>query len=224
MKASYAANTNLETLLDPDANAWRGKAAETVALIGTPVGLQPTAAIRASWMNKRIGAIEKVSVVALHNGEFLAFRLEWTDATEDGSIADNDNFPDAAAIALPAAENAPLALMGAPGTPVNAWYWRADQPDAAREISAEGLGTSQALSGSPVRARGAWKGGRWRVVIARALHTANSPGAAQLAAGSETGFGVAIWEGGNQERGGIKSFSGDWQTLTIEAADAAGRA
>ena len=199
MKASYAANTNLETLLDPDANAWRGKAAETVALIGTPVGLQPTAAIRASWMNKRIGAIEKVSVVALHNGEFLAFRLEWADATEDGSIADNDNFPDAAAIALPAAENAPLALMGAPGTPVNAWYWRADQPDAAREISAEGLG-SMKREDVPERWRfeAAYEAGFWQLEL-------TLPGWSTLDASGRVA--AAIWRGSAQERGGLKSVT-----------------
>jgi hypothetical protein len=26
---------------------------------------------------------------------------------------------------------------------------------------------------------------------------------------------VAIWEGSNQERAGIKSFSGDWQALSL---------
>jgi DMSO reductase family type II enzyme heme b subunit len=224
MKASYVARTDIQTLLDPDSKAWRGVASETLALIGTPAGMQPTAAIRASWMDRHIGAVEKVDVQALHNGEILAFRLEWEDATENGSITDNDTFPDAAAIALPASEDAPLVVMGAPGAPVNAWFWRADQPDGAREVSAEGLGTSRPLRGSPVQARGAWKGGRWRVVIARALQVADSKGAAQLTPGTETGFGVAIWEGSNQERAGIKSFSGDWLPLSIDATQAEGSA
>ena len=40
--------------------------------------------------------------------------------------------------------------------------------------------------------------------------------------GQETGFGVAIWEGSNSERAGIKSFSGNWMPLQL-AATTAGR-
>jgi DMSO reductase family type II enzyme heme b subunit len=218
------ANTDLETLLDPDSKPWRAESDETLSLTGTPAGMQPTAAIRVAWTGRRIGTVEQVNVRALHNGEALAFRLEWESAQESASIDDNDVFPDGAAIALPASEDAPLVVMGAPGAPVNAWYWRADQAEGAREISAEGLGTSKPVPGSRIRANGIWKDGRWRVVLARPLQGADSPGAAQLTPGSETGFGVAIWDGSNQERGGLKSFSGDWLPLTIEAAGAARRA
>jgi len=220
MQARYVAKTDLETLLDPESQPWRSQAPTVVPLIGTPLGLQPTDAIRASWFGKKIGAVEKVAVSAVHDGAILAFRLEWEDATENGSIDDTDSFPDAAAIALPASADAPLILMGAVGAPVNAWQWRADNPDAARQISAEGLGTSRALGGSHVKARGTWKAGRWRVVIARALKIPGEVGAAQLQPGQPTGFGVAIWEGSHQERAGIKAFSGDWLPLDLEIATA----
>lgn len=216
MQARYVNDIDLDKILDPDFGSWRDQRAETVSLMGTPVGLQPTEAIRVAWMGKKIGAVGQVDVKALHDGRALAFRLEWEDATESADLDDNTHFPDAAAIALPAAADAPLVLMGKPGSPVNAWYWRADEPQGAREISAEGLGTSQTIGGSPVRARGVWKGGRWSVVVARALKLEGAPGAAQLAPGVETGFGVAIWEGSNQERAGIKSFSGDWLPLFLE--------
>jgi hypothetical protein len=45
---------------------------------------------------------------------------------------------------------------------------------------------------------------------------ADIAGTAQLEPGQETGFGVAIWEGSNRERAGIKAFSGDWKPLIIE--------
>jgi len=217
MKAHYVPNNELEALLDPEAGAWGKLAPETLKLMGTPVGLQPTAAIRTAWLGKQIGVIDRVAVTAIHDGAVLAFRLEWADAHENGELIDNDSFPDGAAIALPAAKDAPLALMGAPGLPVNAWYWRADEPQGARQIAAEGLGTSRPLSGGRVRASGSWKGGRWRVVIARSLAVAGEAGAAQLSPGTRTGFGVAIWEGSNGERAGIKAFSENWLPLELDS-------
>jgi len=216
MKVRYIADADMTALLDPGAKPWRQVAAESVALVGTPAGMQPTAAIRVAWTGKSIGAVSKVDVTAIHNGADIAFRLEWEDPSEDAGMPDNDSFPDAVAVALPASEDAPLVLMGAPGAPVNAWYWRADEPETARQIAAEGLGTSRTLDKRQVRARGSWKEGRWSVVLARALQTAAEPGAAQLEAGSESGFGVAIWEGSHQERGGIKAFSGDWLPLDLD--------
>jgi len=38
---------------------------------------------------------------------------------------------------------------------------------------------------------------------------------APLRPGETTGFAVAVWEGGHEERGGIKSFSGDWRELRL---------
>jgi DMSO reductase family type II enzyme heme b subunit len=216
MRADHLAGIEVESMLDPSSKVWRGRTAEKLALMGTPAGLQPTAAIQVAWTNKLIGAVSSVNVDAIHNGSMLAFRLEWDDSTENSELNDNDDFPDAAAIALPAAPGAPLVLMGAKGLPVNAWYWRADQSDSGRHVSAEGLGTSQTLDTTLVKARGEWRDGRWRVVIARSLQVPEVAGAAQLLEGQETGFGVAIWEGSNKERAGIKAFSGDWKPHTLE--------
>ena len=222
MRAVYA-RAELESLLDPESGPWRTQAGESVPLIATPVGLQPTEAIRVAWMSKPIGAISSVRVAAVHNGDVLAFRLEWEDPDEDSELLDNDSFPDGAAVALPAAEGAPLVLMGAVGLPVNAWYWRADAPDSARHVSAEGLGTSRTLDVDLVKAHGVWNEGRWRVVIARAMDV-GVPGAAQISPGSDTGFGVAVWEGSHKERAGVKAFSGDWKPLTIDPTPAGGKA
>jgi DMSO reductase family type II enzyme heme b subunit len=222
MRAIYA-KAELEALLDPQSPPWRAQAGESVQLIGTPAGLQPTEALRVSYTGKVVGAVTSVRVSAIHNGGLLAFRLEWEDPHEDNELLDNDSFPDAAAIALPAAEGAPLVLMGAVGMPVNAWYWRADEPDSARHVTAEGLGTSRTLDVELVKARGTWKEGRWQVVITRAMNVGVA-GAAQVTPGSDTGFGVAIWEGSHKERAGVKAFSGDWKVLTIDPTPAGGMA
>jgi complex iron-sulfur molybdoenzyme family reductase subunit gamma len=222
MRVRYAADVDVEVLLDADAAPWASAPAETLSLMGTPVGLQPTAAIRASWTGKKIGAVERVEVAALHTGRNLAFRLEWADATENRDLTETTSFPDAAAVLLPSTPEATVMTMGAPGAAVNAWYWRADA-DACRHIVAEGLGTTRTVDVELVRGRGVWKGGRWRVVIVRALRIDTKEPVAQLEVGAETGFGVAVWDGANGERAGIKAFSGDWQELVLDATKLARR-
>ncbi len=178
--------------------------------------MQPTAAIRNSWANKKIGAVGKVDVRALHNGEILAFHLSWADATHNTNHGDNSVWPDAAAIALPLHESAPLMTMGAPGAPMAAWYWRADDKDMGYQVVAQGPGTTQIVD-KTVRTSAAWKDGKWQIVIARTFKSADSPNIIKLEPGQASRFGVAIWEGAHQERGGLKAFSGDWQTLEIAA-------
>ncbi len=217
MRASYLAGVGIEELLDPHAGAWKKQAREHLKLEGTPLGLQPTGAIRAAWAGKTIGAVGGVDLAALHEGRHLALRLEWADPSESRTVDDNDRFADAAAVAFPVAEGAPLVTMGAPGQAVNAWYWRADG-EGGRDVVAEGLGTSRTLGGERVRARGSWQSGRWHVVIARALRSEGTEPVVQLSPGGSIGFGVAVWEGGNGERAGIKAVSGfEWRALDLDA-------
>jgi DMSO reductase family type II enzyme heme b subunit len=179
--------------------------------------MQPTGAIRAAYADKKIGAVSSVSVSALHDGKVIAFRLEWEDPSDDAAIGDNDSFPDAAALAFPVHEQAPMVLMGAPGMPVNAWYWRADEAEEGRHVTAEGLGTSRLLDRTLVKARGQWQRGRRALVISRSMQIGDVPGAAQFVPGEPSRFGVAIWEGSQGERAGIKAFSIKWRELTIDA-------
>ncbi len=93
MRVPYVANVDVEALLDADAAPWRSTASETITLMGTPVGLQPTAAIRATWTGKKIGAVERVTVAAVHNGRELAFRLEWADPTQNRDLTTRPRSP-----------------------------------------------------------------------------------------------------------------------------------
>ncbi len=224
MQAHYVPGVGVEELLDPNAVVWKSRAGEQLKLEGTPAGMQPTDAIRTAWADKKIGAIGSVDVLALHDGRHLAIRLEWADPTENSGMGDNDRFVDAAAVAFPATDNAPLITMGAPGLWVNAWYWRADD-EGGRHVVAEGLGTSETLDDGLVRARGSWSNGRWQVVITRALRVEGNQPVVQLQARESTSFGVAIWEGGNGERAGIKAVSGfAWLPLDLEPATTRGGA
>ena len=219
MQVRYIPRFDVDAILDPDAAPWQDVEIESVKLKGTPLDMQPTAAIKAMWAEKKIGVVEIVQVAAVHDGERIAFRLEWNDSTEDSEITDTTVFPDCCAILIPTVQYAPMAVMGAIGMAVNAWYWRADENGRGRHVLAEGLGTSRTIDYDTVRGNGVHRNGRWQVVITRALKVENPENPAQLEPGQSTGFGVAIWEGEHGERAGIKAISGDdWIALDLAAA------
>lgn len=70
------------------------------------------------------GGVELVRARALHDGNWLAVRLEWEDPTED-AIATSATFTDGAAVQFPVAGGGavPDAAMGQPGRPVRIHQW-----------------------------------------------------------------------------------------------------
>jgi DMSO reductase family type II enzyme heme b subunit len=222
MQVRYVPRLEVDAVLQPDAALWQAAKPETVKLKGTPLDMQPSGAIKASWADKKIGAVGAVQVVAIHDGERIAFRLEWDDPVENREITDKTPFPDGCGILFPTVQFAPMAVMGAVGMAVNAWYWRADENGRGRHVLAEGLGTTRTIDEELVRGNGVYENGRWRVVITRPMRVKSSDNPAQLEPGQSTGFGVAIWEGGQGERAGLKAISGDdWVKLDLEAANEA---
>jgi DMSO reductase family type II enzyme heme b subunit len=217
MQARYVDGIDLEQILDAGSSVWREAGPLALQLIGTPIGLQPAPAVMVTWATKPIGAVNRVEVSAVHNGSTLAFRLEWEDPTEDQTLDDTTSFVDGAAVLFPSVAGAPIGSMGGPKMPVNAWYWRADENDSGRQVVAEGVGTTRPVDTSTVRGRGVWKGGRWQVVITRALRVQTTEPVVQLTPGETTQFGVAVWEGSHEERGGIKAYSIEWQELALDA-------
>ncbi len=83
MQVRYVPRFEVDAVLQPDAALWRAQKPETVKLMGTPLDMQPSGAIKISWEGKKIGAVEAVQVAAIHDGERIAFRLEWNDSTEN---------------------------------------------------------------------------------------------------------------------------------------------
>jgi hypothetical protein len=73
------------------------------------------------------GSVTKVSVRATHDGEEVAIRLSWADASADRGVGVN-TFRDAAAIGFPVGRpgTAPSPFMGDPENPVVIWQWAAD--------------------------------------------------------------------------------------------------
>jgi steroid C-25 hydroxylase gamma subunit len=218
MKVAYVSGVDAQTLLDPKGPLWEKVRGETFKLEGTPPGMQPTEMLRTKYENKPVGSVKTVEVKAVHNGEALAFHLRWAMAHAHLDNGDNTVFPDGAAVALPVVPNAPLITMGAVGMPVNAWFWRASTNGQGREVVAEGVGSSETLDLNQVRGQGVYESGHWTVSIVRALQVAGQSKLAALTPGQTTGFGVAVWDGGAGERGGIKAFTGpQWLELILAA-------
>jgi DMSO reductase family type II enzyme heme b subunit len=205
-----------QALLDLDAPQWGEIAVEPVPLEPSPLETQPSDYVIAAWQNRPYGVLTEVRVRQLHNGEALFFLLEWDDAQPDTRITNIDTINDAAAIIFPMKEDAPLLVMGSEDQPVNVWFWRADW-ERPRNITAVGHSTSVRLGEAPLVARSAWRDGVWRVVIARPFQV-DWPveEAVALSPGVSVRVSVAVWDGSNQERGGIKAISSIWHQLNVE--------
>jgi len=204
-------------LLDPGSATWRRARTARVVLSPTPLAIQPTDYVRASWQGRPYGKVTSMRVGALHNGRDIFFRLAWEDGAADSKIADINEFVDAAAVLFPVAPDAPLIGMGTQGKPVNAWFWRADW-ERPKNVTAEGMGTTKRREDPALASQSQHARGRWSVVLSRSLVANGGPaGTVSLSPGAAWKIAFAVWQGGNQERAGIKAFSPDWQELQIEA-------
>jgi hypothetical protein len=103
-------------ITDPGAPVWRDARAVKVAMLPQTVALP----------HKADAAIKELTVRAVHNGGWIAFRLEWRDATRSDKVI-LDNFGDQIAIQLPVDIKGatPSPMMGNPGGRVNIMQWRA---------------------------------------------------------------------------------------------------
>ena len=206
--------SDASALLDPQAKAWDKVDREVVDLVGMPVHLQTSRYVRTVWADKLIGKVRAVSVRAAHDGERVAVRLEWADDNQNTEFADRQ-FPDGAAVLFPTSADAALVSLGSPEAKVNSWFWRADLEKAQNRV-AGGLGTDVVADGAAIDGRGAWKDGRWTVVLSRALKAKGADNV-KLNPGKPVKVGFTIWEGGNQERGDLRSYSRQWRELTLES-------
>jgi DMSO reductase family type II enzyme heme b subunit len=214
---SRKVTVDAQQLRSPGASVWRSVRGEAIELTGTPLGLQPTPYVIASWKQPQVGRVKRLEARSAHNGSEIAFYLEWKDASPETERKDTDVFPDGAGILFPLHEDAPLATMGDEAHPVTAWHWRADLPDRARINVARGLGTTVVTDRETVRVDAAWEAGRWRVVFSRPLRIdAGTEEAVQFAAGDTLKVAFAVWEGGNGERAGIKAFSPSWHSVVLD--------
>lgn len=204
-----------EDLLNPTGAAWR--AAEVSERNMTATTPQENPYVLAKWDGVPYGEVGVLKARGLHNGKEIFFRLTWADDSADDAITDINQFLDSAGVMFPIAADAGLASMGSTGKPVNMWVWRPDW-ETPKNVSAEGQGTTLRRDDSALGAGAKHARGEWNVVISRTLNGKQAPsGTANLKPGTTTKIGFGVWQGANQERGGIKAFSVDWEDLEIEA-------
>jgi len=100
----------------PDADLW-----QLATAVEVPLSAQMIARPIIPETNAR-----SVTVRALHNGEEIAFLLEWMDATRNDSTLRSDEFRDSVALQFPLLDSQPFYCMGQQGGNVNIWHWKAD--------------------------------------------------------------------------------------------------
>ncbi|MEH6581178.1 MAG: hypothetical protein V7754_04525 [Halioglobus sp.] len=197
--------SDIEPWVDPDDSRWAGLAEEVVPMMQTPVALQPTQYIRVKWESLPYGQTASISTRAVHDGKRIAFFCEWQCAVEHKK--------DAVAIALPIRGQPILMTMGSADSPIHFLHWLAGKP-GVRSTHSQGIGSTQQGVAVVADGKGTWNDGVRRVVITRQL--GGFIEGAPLLAGKSSKIGYAVWQGANDERAGLKSFSIDWKPLDIE--------
>lgn len=213
MKASRV-SAHGKDLLNPDHPLWDRAEMVVLKMETPPLGNAPSNYFRALDPAK-IGAVQRLEVAALHNGEALFFRLFWPDASADFGMTMPGKFPDGAGVLFPFGETARINNMGSKNEPVNAWCWQAGI-EKPFNVTAAGLGTSRREPNSYCLVRPEWKDGTWRVVIGRPFEVPEPELNVTLKPGMKKKVGFAVWEGSNHERAGAKSFCGNWAEVEIE--------
>lgn len=104
-------------LADPTAAYWNGAPATSIAMLPQVVATprHPNAAIK------------QLTVKVAHNGQWLAFLIEWADPSKDDRLVTNE-FGDQVAVELPVKylkDAPPSPMMGNPGGRVSILQWRA---------------------------------------------------------------------------------------------------
>jgi DMSO reductase family type II enzyme heme b subunit len=175
---------------DPRDPAWDGVPAATLDLaeqmIVPPVGG---------------GSVRQVEVRAMHDGEWLALRLVWADASADRAVG-VDAFRDAAAVGFPVGEALPSPFMGDPEHPVAIWQWAAD-------LDAEAAGRGDFAERYPAT-EGVWYFPQDAAV--RREVTAWR-GSEPVAAYTAVGFGTLARRATHEVRGSGRHAEGRWAVV-----------
>ena len=184
-------------------------------------------------------AVAGVWVQAVHTADSLALRLEWDDRSEspdtpwleferrvldhvtsDDSVpAPADLWPDGIAVqfprSIPAGMERPYFLMGTATDPVYQWRWTS-MPRQAVAGLARGLSRFDVLGGGSAPGAGArFADGQWRLVLTRALATADTANELQFEAGRAIPVAFFAWDGSNGEHDTRMAVSA-WYFLALD--------
>lgn len=160
------------------------------------------------------GSVRRIEVAALHNGRSLAIALRWV-AKANTEVGDLDQFVDGVAVLFPLARTSTAMTMGSPDAPVNGWLWRANRPRPI-EVIGEGFASVRRLAADEsgdLAVAAHHDGTQWQVVFRCALSSPD--GRRGFVAGQSRRIAFAAWDGGNAERSGRKSISGDFVDFNL---------
>ncbi len=146
---------------------------------------------------------QALSIRSIHNGQEVAFLMEWQDATKNEKLTPGV-FRDGAAVALPLGNAPAFFCMGQLDHYVNIWHWKADwqsdvdrrlaraqqkkrkrggirrfeviprRPSSVEDLIGGGFSTlTSKKNQGRIKGQAEWKRGFWRVVMKRPL---NRPG------------------------------------------------
>jgi DMSO reductase family type II enzyme heme b subunit len=130
-------------------------------------------------------------------------------------------------VKVPEGAGRPHFLLGDKGKPVSLWQWRADLNEAAGgaggkspviKMTAQGYREAPTVlpeASQNVTGQGEWKDGRWRVVLRRALKTADAANDVQFEPEKLIPIAVHALDGANSEHG-LRMAVSSWYFLALE--------
>jgi hypothetical protein len=196
----------------PDDRAW-----ETVPEVRIP--LMPL------WW--REGYIAAVQVKALHNGQQLAFRLEWRDPSQDVAGIEQRSFPDGAAVQLTASPEPPLFAMGVQGESVNIWHWKALWSEDQKQFQDVGTAFPNMAADGYFGSRQGWQSGPLedtQFLPAQAVHNliASPKRPSVVEDANAAGLGTVTSQAADKQNveGGSRWQSGVWRLQLVRSLTA----
>lgn len=199
--------------LVPQSAVWSGATWSSFDMFPAPLSMAEAASPFVARSTDH-GSIRCIEAAALHNGRTLAIALRW-DAEAHTEISDLDKFVDGVSVLFPLARTATVMTMGSPDAPVNGWLWRANRV-APIEVIGEGFASVRRLptdESGDLAVAAHHDGTKWQVVFRRSL--SSQDGRRRFLAGQSRRIAFAAWNGGNSERSGRKSISGDFVDFNL---------
>lgn len=201
-------------LFDPDDPAWANVQEYQIDLsIAPPV--HPSVLLHHDTETAPVPVFFRI---ASDKDRFM-LRLRWSDSTQN--ITDTfDQFSDGAAVQFALAGGRESSyMMGTPDAPVNIWYWKGGNK-RAQNLAAAGFGSTSLLEDQNIAATGRYsshQNGEWNVVLSGPLNS-NSEYQANLNGNQTIYLSLAVWQGQDKQRDGLKRTTVGW--ITVEPDNA----
>jgi len=175
-----------------------------IPLMVAPVGMQPGAYVPKAYATL-VTPNTTAAELEVERARGWRVKLRWQASQPIRSLeGDPGRFVDACAVLTGETLDAPWITMGAPEHAVVGALWRADRPLPVR-IRAQGLGTVERTDPPEGwRVASAWANGLWQVDFE--FRSFPELDLTQR-------LGVAVWQGAQRERAGLKSVSMAWSVL-----------